>query len=483
MNVRRATFLSITQRYVSVIIQLFSTVILARLLTPHEVGIYSICAVIVSLAHTLRDFGVSDYIIKEKEITREKIRSAFTITLLTAWLIALIIFFLSNPVSIFYNESGVKSILYVLAFNFILLPFGSCAFAVLVKNMEFGKIFFIQTGAAIVQALMTIVTAASGASYMSLAWGSLAGTISTISIITIISPKNSILLPSFLHWREVASFGFLVFTIDILNEFSRNAHEFIVSKILGFSSLGILSRANSLLDTFVGALASGISRVISPFFSALHHHDGDLRTKYIHLLVIYQGITIPFFLAVGLLADSIVSLLLGSRWLEMVPLIYILSFHVIVYTFWSFAPNILIALGQAKLRLKVVMRVIPLQICLLIIGCQWGSQGVAYAMVLASVIYGILYALALQKVEINLCLGDYLMIIKSACQVTLPLSGTLLFMRWIIYSHFNSEFIRLTIALSSAWLVWFVSVVVFKHALYKELCYFINNHQRKRIRN
>jgi O-antigen/teichoic acid export membrane protein len=83
-NIRRSLFLSFAQNYTGMLITIPSIMILARFLTPAETGIFSVAMAVTNLTHVLRDFGVGGYLIQEREITREKIRAAFTIALSTA---------------------------------------------------------------------------------------------------------------------------------------------------------------------------------------------------------------------------------------------------------------------------------------------------------------------------------------------------------------------------------------------------------------
>lgn len=62
-RVRKSALLVFAENSSTLIIQFLSTLILARLLTPVQIGIFSAAAVAVSLAHTVRDFGVGQYII------------------------------------------------------------------------------------------------------------------------------------------------------------------------------------------------------------------------------------------------------------------------------------------------------------------------------------------------------------------------------------------------------------------------------------
>ena len=52
------------------------SIIVARILTPAEIGIYSIAIVLVNVAHVFREFGVSSYLQRAENLTPDKVRSA-----------------------------------------------------------------------------------------------------------------------------------------------------------------------------------------------------------------------------------------------------------------------------------------------------------------------------------------------------------------------------------------------------------------------
>ncbi len=58
------------------IVSLFSVAILARLLTPSEVGVFAVASSLTFLASELRALGVGQYLVREEEINQQKIRSA-----------------------------------------------------------------------------------------------------------------------------------------------------------------------------------------------------------------------------------------------------------------------------------------------------------------------------------------------------------------------------------------------------------------------
>src|SRR5258706_9149173 len=124
-RVRRALLISFAQNYGVLVLQFAASIFIARVLTPGEMGIFSVATVLVGIAHNFRDFGVANYVIQEKELTEDRIRSALGIAILVAWLLAAAMALLSGPMAEFYREPGVRSVMLVLALNFMLIPFGS----------------------------------------------------------------------------------------------------------------------------------------------------------------------------------------------------------------------------------------------------------------------------------------------------------------------------------------------------------------------
>jgi O-antigen/teichoic acid export membrane protein len=65
-SVRRALAISFIERYALIAISLASNILIARLLSPEEIGLYSVSLAVIGIAQVLRDFGVGGYLIQEK---------------------------------------------------------------------------------------------------------------------------------------------------------------------------------------------------------------------------------------------------------------------------------------------------------------------------------------------------------------------------------------------------------------------------------
>jgi O-antigen/teichoic acid export membrane protein len=468
VSTRKALFLSIAQRYVGLMIYIVSTMILARLLTPEEIGIFSLCAAVMAIANSMRDFGINEYIIQEKKLTAERIRAAYGLAIIVAWGLALVIYGLRWPLAYFYGEPGLKEVLAVLALNFFLLPFASPGFAILTREMAFPTIFIIQTAAGLVHAATAITLAWLGFSYMSLAWAGVAANIVQIAGSTYYRPQEARLLPSFKGLEHVWAYGSRVTGATLLHEISRNAYEFIIAKQLDFAALGLYNRAIGLLNQFHHNITAAIIRVAHPSFALKNRSGDDLTYEYGRALTYLTGIAWPFFAFVSATSYEIIKVLFGEQWLEAAPFTKILAVASIIYSAWAFGPTILAALGEAKRKLWVQVYLTPIYIGITVLASFHSLMAIAYGSVLSSAIALVLYGIQLRKV-IGFGLAD----IAKACRLSAAVAavcwGTSIAATSLVPMPFASPLFRLLWVACWAAIGWIVAVVLFHHPLRREL--------------
>lgn len=356
VSVRKAVVLSMAQRYAAFFIQFATSIVLARLLSPAETGIFSLAAAVAGIAQMLRDFGVGEYIIQERDLTRDKLRSALGVTLIMSWSIAGVLLLLAQPVAAFYNEAGVANVVYVLALNFVLIPFASTTFAVLTKELAYGLIFKIQTLSTALSAAVCIGLAVQGFSYMSMAWSSLVNILATALLVAAIRPRDTFMLPGFSGLRAVAKFGGGLTIGRLADQACRRAPDFFIGSHLGFSAVGIQSKATTLLDAFNDFFTSGIARVAVPAFAKGERDPAKTHADYLRGSRILLLFPFVFYGFCGLFADPIIQLLFGDQWLAAAPLVQIASIANLVFAPYLLGTPALTGYGRVGnlVRMQVV---------------------------------------------------------------------------------------------------------------------------------
>lgn len=395
-SARRAVLFAFAQRYFSFALQLGTSIVMARLLTPKETGIFSLAASAVAIGAIVREFGIGDYLVSQKELTPEKIRAAFTVTVSVAWLIALVILLVARPLANLYQEPGVAEVMHILCLNFMLLPLGATTMALLVKELKFGMVFVIQSGSALVGALTTVLCALNGFSYTSPAWGSVASIVTTFVLLMVLQPHAAMVRPGFRNLRQVLKFGGQNTMSRIVEGVSTRADDFIISGMLGFHSSGILSKSNSLNAGFYTFFASAIVSVASPLIARARHAEREIFEDYRRVTLLMASVQWLFFALMGICAHEIILLLFGPAWVEAVPVLQIGAVQGLVYAPFMLCAPVLTAYGAmgAQLRVNVVFG-ITLAACL-VIGALHGLLLAATLAVAAHVVRLLLLARAAQ---------------------------------------------------------------------------------------
>lgn len=417
-SVRKTLLLSFAENYTILIIGIVGTLIIARLLTPAEIGIFSVGAVLVGIAHVVRDFGVGQYLIQEKELTEDKIRAAFALTLTIAWSMAVLLSLISVPAAKYYREPGVEWVILVLAGNFLLIPFGSVTMAFLRRQMNFAPLYKINTASALANSVTAITLAFLGFGYMSLAWAATAGNIATFAMTAFYRPKEVPWLPSFKEIRNVLSFGSYASGTSVMGEIGAAAPDLIVGKVLGMESVGFLGRATGLLLLFERLIANAIHTVSLPFFSAQIHADKDIKASYLKSMSYTTALSWPFFTFLGVMAYPIIRILYGPQWDAAVPLLQILAISATLKSTFFLAWQLYVALGRIKRQAQLQFTVQTISVGAILLAAPFGLKAICLALIPAALLTSTLH-LRFLKTLIGLQLEDIIRATRKSFGVTL----------------------------------------------------------------
>ncbi len=397
MNIKKSLIYSFSESYLIVIIQLGSSMVIARLLTPEEIGQFSIGIAILAIAHMLRDFGIGNYLIQEKELTKQKIKTAFGITLLIAWFLAVILFSSRYLIADLYNEGNIATILGWMSINFLIIPFSSPTLAIFRREMKFHLIFYINLISSIISAGTAIYLAKNNFSYMSLVWSSIANISTTALLVALFKPRETFILPSLKNSKEILTFGGISSLSNLISTLGQNSAELIIGKALGFSSVAILSKATTINNLFRDNFIGSISKVFLPLISEYNRKNIPLNTPYMIATSYISSLALPFYGLLAIYADLIIRLLFGEQWIESAELIRILSISGMIQSFYSFAPSTIYAINKPKSVLHCETINQSVKVTLMFIASFYSLKIIAWSFVVSNIIALCIYTSTLKK--------------------------------------------------------------------------------------
>ena len=467
-SVRMSLLISLAEKYSVTVINIGSTLIIARLLSPEEIGVYSVGMAFVAVAHTLRDFGIGNYLIQEKELTQDRIRTAAGITLLLAWSLALILALGSGWIADFYNKPETRSVMLILSLSFVIIPFSSPTLALLRRNMSFKALYQIRIISAIVHSTVAVVLAWQGYSFASLAWASLAGVSTTAVIAAFHRPGQRIIWPSFVEWRRVASFGSKSSIEALITEVGQNAVDIIAGRMLGFTAVGIFSRAKGLVSMFEREFTNAVIQVAFPAFASGHRAGLDLKDPYLKAIGTLTVFAWPFYAFLALMAYPIIRIMFGDQWDAAVPLVQFLAVGGMITALWSLAGQVLLGMGKIDQLLKARVITLTVRVVCIIWAANYSIAHVAASQIIYFVL-GYFVFFQFLKPLLKFSHTDMIVATWKSLLVTLSSSIAPAFALFYLQPGPDNLWVPLLVGGCGMGVGWLAGIYGFKHSFSDEI--------------
>ena len=467
-SIRRSLAFSTLDSYLSLMLQLGSTVVLSRLLTPEETGIFAVAAVFAALASTFRDFGVAEFLIQEQSLTADKIRAALSVNIVISWAMALGLLIGAPFAAEFYRAPGVANVMRVQAISFVLIPFGAITMAYFRRELRFGPIFFINTTANVASFGVSITCALSGLGYMSLAWSSLVGVACTVLGAMWFRPADFPRWPGARGVAEVLHFGKFASGIYILGQFGRGAPEMIIGRVQDMAGVAIFSRGSGLVEIFNRLVLRAVLPVCMPYFSKSHREHGGMLPGYLTSVSYLTAIGWPFLFFAAIVSYSLIRIVYGIQWVESAPIAKIICAAACVELVYHLAKEALLARGDAKAS-NILQAVLQGSVVMgLLAVIPFGLTGAAWGVLAASLVGATWSHRALSR-AIGLTLKDVFNHTWPSMRVALI--SVLPVALWTASDPITeSNFVRFALLGGAITiLLWLLSLRFFRHPLWSEL--------------
>ena len=466
MSVRQSLLISFVEKYLTLVISFASIMTIARLLTPREIGIYSVASAVTGMAQMLRDFGIGSYLIQERDLSRERLRTALSVAMITSWSAGLLVYGCRDWAAAFYHEPGIRELMAVQALQFILLPFSGPVLALLRREMRFKVILRISLLSSVVQLLVAVGLAQRGYGYLSLAWASLAGLACTVLMVSIKRPAEAWLRPGLREWRHIARFGVQASSAALVTELAMNMNDLILGRMLGFQAAALYSRAQGLMYLFHHEFMDAIRKVALPAFSQAVRQQQPIRDHYLQAVSHITAVAWPFYAFLGCYAQPIVRVLFGDQWLGAVPLVSIVVIAGAIGALSNLSLTVLTALGEMPKLVKSELLVQTVRVGLVFYAASISVEMSCYALI---AIYSLQCLITLHYLQHCIAISMRQLLrynLKSLLLTAISLLPPLLIREQTAQLP---EWQALAIAGSVCLLSWLLGIATTRHPLWQEL--------------
>jgi len=375
----RGGAVTMTAQGVRFILQMCSTVVLARLLTPQDFGLIAMVTAVTRFVVMFKDMGLSMATVQKAEINHGQISTLFWINVALSLGVMLVTAALAPVVAWFYVEPRLTWITLALAGVFV---FGGLTVqhqALLRRNMRFGSLALIGIIEMVVGIVAAIIAAWYGAGYWSLVLMQLAGAIAGAIAVWVACgwrPGPPVRRSGV---RPMLRFGGYLFGHDFLNYFFRNLDKILVGRFSGQFSLGLYSKACGLLLLPLNQLHAPVSAVVVPALSRLQKDSTKYKQFYLRAVYFMSFVTMPVYIFIFTHTEETIRLVLGNQWLQASHFFRILCVAAIYRPVASTTGWLYMSSGRTNKMFRWRLSTIWLSVCLYIVGVYvGGAEGVAY---------------------------------------------------------------------------------------------------------
>lgn len=468
-SIHRSIFFSALERYGSLALLFASTAVLSRLLAPDEFGIYAVISAIVTvITSAFQEFGGANYLIQKESLSRQNIRTAFTITFCISIMIGATLFMGRDALVWFFKQNGLQAGIAVSTLSFALTPFSVTVSALFRRDMEFGKLAIYNLAANFASIAVSIALAVLHYSFMAPIWGTFAGNV-VLTVLLIASCKDMrIFRPSLLEYPDVIKFGLYSGAISIINVFYNLAPQIFLARILDFAAVGLYSRAIGVTQAFDKLVGQVLSPVIMPAIFAQRKTGADLKRIYLDAISLLTAVHWPFLAFMAILAQPIILIWLGPTWLEIVPLVRMMCIAYLSLFAACLTYPILVAVGSVRDALVSSLISLPPSLLVIFAASFFGVKAVA-ASALLTLPFQAAVAIYFISRHLDIRSSDLVRATFKSGIVALCCSAAAAVCALMVEFGMLGPILGLGLACASTTICWFASMAMTEHPLFPRL--------------
>ncbi|MBN8441179.1 MAG: lipopolysaccharide biosynthesis protein [Thauera sp.] len=360
-------------------------IILARILVPEDFGMILTIQIFTGLVGMVSGGGMGQALVRAKEATHADYNVVFTLQLAIGIAIYGCFFAVAPWFADWYRTPLYADLLRVSALSFILRPFVNLPSNMLHREMRYKAKAMMQLINLLLSNSLAIGMGLSGYGVWSLTVSGLICSAISSLILMHVSGWRPSLTANFSRARELARYGMLASANDIVVYLQQQVSTFVLSRGAGPTAVGHYNKADSIAYLPQRFVTGSVYDVL---FRALAKEQDNLdlsRYLYFRSITLVALYALPLYVGLYFVAEPLILLLYGSRWLEAAAPISVLVMAGPFMIVENLSGAVLAA--RNKLGKELVVQVLMLVILVLAVlaGIPYGLTGVAVAFVTASV--------------------------------------------------------------------------------------------------
>lgn len=299
------------------LIGLVSVSITARLLTPEDFGVMGAASLVLVFFALFNKIGFEESILRMESEDKSRLDTLWTIRLIIAVMIALLVFLFAPLMADLLQESRIQTVLYLMASTVIITAFHAPAVQILRKRLNFYKENELKVFNKLITVSLVLGFIYVEQTYMGMVYGQVAAAVAGI----ITSQLYYRYLPRFslTYIKQELSFSLWTLIRNMSNYASGNADEWAAKRASSTAEFGAYHAAHDLSRLLVSEFLYPIGETFAAGIQTVRHDHERLKRSVMRFLSVVMIMGFPIATGVALTSHEIVFIVLGDQWGAVTP--------------------------------------------------------------------------------------------------------------------------------------------------------------------
>ena len=422
------------------------TAIVARILAPHDFGVFAVATTVFTIVTAIGEFGVTSCLARADLDVDALAPTLWSVSLVSSLIMAGVLYKFAGPIAANLGSRDAARPVQVMGLVMVFWGIAAVPTAQAVRDFRQEKLFLANALSFVPSVAVLLFLAKHGSGAMAFAWSKVVGQGISCAVILLSAPK--LYRPGMTRGALAVlyKFGVPLAGANFIGYILQNVDYALIGRFIGPVLLGtyvLAFNAASWSSTLLGGVLSTVSM---PAFSRVKHDAARLSGAMADSLRVVMLIAAPMCTLVMALSRPIVLTLYGERWAAAAAVLSILACYGLISVVGALFSYMLVAMGRSKFVLAVQSIWLAGLVPAMAIGVR--KDGIVGAAIAHIVIIGPIvlpcYLIALKRAT-----GVRISLLAKAAFPPFAAAAAAACLAWLTASRFESPLVQLVAGLAA----------------------------------
>ena len=264
------------------LIGIFNLIILARLLTPEEIGVVALATLVVGLIRQFYQIGIPMLLIRKQHIDRAHCDTAWSLKICMGATMATMMALSAPVLANYFQEPRMVDVTYVLALAFFIASGVNVGMVLARRDLDFAKDFRFNVYVRFITFVVTIGLAFWLRNAWAIVYGTLMGSVVEVLLSFLMHSYRPRI--DFSHCKEYFRFGLSILPFNIGQYLVQKSDAWVVAGISPTAEFAAYNMSSELSATFTQEIVGTVGRGLYPNYTRLVSRPAELSNAFSNVL-------------------------------------------------------------------------------------------------------------------------------------------------------------------------------------------------------